>query len=174
MQIKRNGTQPSGRGPAEYFSGSVRIDPLFEAAAPDGCECERHLRAWGAQRLAHASAGTDRDRDCRGWPDTVLGRAGCHDTTGRRHHLSGRRKALPLRHAQHNHDSQGNPGRYQARRSKASNPGRLRHGCSRGRRRSGRPHANRSRTYSRMSRWDGTAGRRPPCRGCSTLLGSAS
>jgi quercetin dioxygenase-like cupin family protein len=34
MEIKRNGTRPSGKGPAEYFTGTVRIDPLFEAADP--------------------------------------------------------------------------------------------------------------------------------------------
>jgi quercetin dioxygenase-like cupin family protein len=34
MDIKRSGSQSSGKGPAEYFAGSVRIDPLFEAADP--------------------------------------------------------------------------------------------------------------------------------------------
>src|SRR5687768_7764122 len=34
MEIKRSGTQPSRQGPSEYFTGTVRIDPLFEAAAP--------------------------------------------------------------------------------------------------------------------------------------------
>jgi quercetin dioxygenase-like cupin family protein len=34
MEIKRNGSQPSAKGPAEYFTGTVRIDPLFEAPAP--------------------------------------------------------------------------------------------------------------------------------------------
>jgi quercetin dioxygenase-like cupin family protein len=34
MDIKRAGTQPSGKGPAEYFTGTVRIDPLFQAPAP--------------------------------------------------------------------------------------------------------------------------------------------
>jgi quercetin dioxygenase-like cupin family protein len=34
MDIKRSGSQPSGKGPAEYFSGTVRVDPLFEAADP--------------------------------------------------------------------------------------------------------------------------------------------
>ncbi len=29
MEIKRNGTQPSMQGPAEWFTGAVRIDPLF-------------------------------------------------------------------------------------------------------------------------------------------------
>ena len=34
MDIKRSGSQPSGKGPAEYFTGAVRIDPLFEAPDP--------------------------------------------------------------------------------------------------------------------------------------------
>jgi quercetin dioxygenase-like cupin family protein len=34
MDIKRNGTRPSGKGPADYFTGTVRVDPLFEAPEP--------------------------------------------------------------------------------------------------------------------------------------------
>ena len=34
MDIKRSGSQPSGKGPAEYFTGTVRIDPLAQAPAP--------------------------------------------------------------------------------------------------------------------------------------------
>jgi quercetin dioxygenase-like cupin family protein len=34
MDIKRSGSQPSGKGQAEYFAGSVRIDPLHQAPAP--------------------------------------------------------------------------------------------------------------------------------------------
>jgi quercetin dioxygenase-like cupin family protein len=34
MEIKRVGTQPSGVGPADWFTGSVRIDPLFQAPDP--------------------------------------------------------------------------------------------------------------------------------------------
>jgi hypothetical protein len=34
MEIKRNGTQPSSKAPAEWFAGEVRIDPLFEAPSP--------------------------------------------------------------------------------------------------------------------------------------------
>ena len=34
MDIKRVGTQPSGKGPADWFSGTVRVDPLFSAPAP--------------------------------------------------------------------------------------------------------------------------------------------
>src|SRR5437588_5013212 len=31
LSIARAGSQPSQKGPAEYFTGSVRIDPLFQA-----------------------------------------------------------------------------------------------------------------------------------------------
>ena len=34
MDVRRNGTQPSGKGPAEWFTGNVRIDPLFTAIEP--------------------------------------------------------------------------------------------------------------------------------------------
>ena len=34
MEVRRGGSQASGRGPAEYFTGSVRIDPLFTATDP--------------------------------------------------------------------------------------------------------------------------------------------
>jgi len=34
MDIKRNGSQPSGKGAAEYFTGSVRVDTLFESPDP--------------------------------------------------------------------------------------------------------------------------------------------
>jgi quercetin dioxygenase-like cupin family protein len=34
MDIKRCGSRPSGKGAAEYFTGTVRIDPLFEAPDP--------------------------------------------------------------------------------------------------------------------------------------------
>ena len=34
MEINRGGSQPSGKGPTEYFTGAVRIDPLFKAADP--------------------------------------------------------------------------------------------------------------------------------------------
>jgi len=34
MDIKRAGSQPSGKGPSEWFTGTVRIDPLFQAPDP--------------------------------------------------------------------------------------------------------------------------------------------
>ena len=34
MEITRSGSQPSAAGPADWFTGTVRIDPLFRANAP--------------------------------------------------------------------------------------------------------------------------------------------
>jgi quercetin dioxygenase-like cupin family protein len=34
MEIKRSGSQPSRTGPADYFTGAVRVDPLFQARDP--------------------------------------------------------------------------------------------------------------------------------------------
>jgi quercetin dioxygenase-like cupin family protein len=34
MEIKRSGSQASTKGPAEWFTGTVRIDPLFQAPEP--------------------------------------------------------------------------------------------------------------------------------------------
>jgi quercetin dioxygenase-like cupin family protein len=34
MEIRRSGSQPSRKGPADWFTGTVRIDPLFERSAP--------------------------------------------------------------------------------------------------------------------------------------------
>jgi len=34
MDIKRAGSQPSATGPADWFTGTVRVDPLFQAPDP--------------------------------------------------------------------------------------------------------------------------------------------
>ena len=34
MEIKRCGSQASSKGPTDWFTGTVRIDPLFEAPEP--------------------------------------------------------------------------------------------------------------------------------------------
>jgi quercetin dioxygenase-like cupin family protein len=34
LEIKRAGSQASAEGPAEFFTGAVRVDPLFQAEAP--------------------------------------------------------------------------------------------------------------------------------------------
>ena len=34
MEIKRSGSQPSGKGPADWFTGTVRIDSPFKGIEP--------------------------------------------------------------------------------------------------------------------------------------------
>jgi quercetin dioxygenase-like cupin family protein len=34
MEIERSGAQPSAKGPAEWFTGTVRVDPLFNPPDP--------------------------------------------------------------------------------------------------------------------------------------------
>ena len=34
MEITRNEERPSGKGPEDYFTGTVRVDPLFKAEEP--------------------------------------------------------------------------------------------------------------------------------------------
>jgi hypothetical protein len=34
MEIQQRGSKPSAKGPADYFTGNVRVDSLFEAPAP--------------------------------------------------------------------------------------------------------------------------------------------
>ncbi len=50
MDIKRSGSQPSTKGTTEYFTGAVRIDPLFQAHDP--------ARAVGASVTFEPSART--------------------------------------------------------------------------------------------------------------------
>jgi quercetin dioxygenase-like cupin family protein len=50
MEIKRGGSQAPRKGPADWFTGSVRIDPLFAAAEP--------ARAQGAAVTFEPSART--------------------------------------------------------------------------------------------------------------------
>jgi hypothetical protein len=39
MEIKRAGSQPSAKGPSDWFTGSVRIDPLFQAPQSAVSDC---------------------------------------------------------------------------------------------------------------------------------------
>jgi quercetin dioxygenase-like cupin family protein len=34
VEVSRNGTRPANKGPAEFFTGQVRVDPLFAAQDP--------------------------------------------------------------------------------------------------------------------------------------------
>ena len=53
MDIKRNGSQPSRRGPDEYFTGIVRIDPLNQAEDPARVACASVTFEPGARTAWH-------------------------------------------------------------------------------------------------------------------------
>jgi len=53
MEIKRNGSQASSEGPADWFTGSVRIDPLFEAPEPARVRCASVAFEPGARTAWH-------------------------------------------------------------------------------------------------------------------------
>jgi len=71
MEIKRNGSQPSAKGPADWFTGEVRIDPLFQTPSGPGRRSERHIRAGCAHSLAYTSAWPNSHRDRRLRPGLV-------------------------------------------------------------------------------------------------------
>ena len=75
MEIKRNGSQPSIVGQAEYFTGTVRIDPLFQAQAP--------ARTGGASVTFEPGARTA--WHCHPFGQTLIVIAGC----GRVQHWGG-------------------------------------------------------------------------------------
>lgn len=60
VSVSKNGSRPSQKGPADYFTGSVRIDPLFDPQAP-----ARAGSAWvtfepGARTAWHTHPGGQR------------------------------------------------------------------------------------------------------------------
>ena len=59
MDIKRSGSQRSNTGPAEYFTGTVRIEPLFEAPEP------ARVRGASVTFVAYPSVRPNVDRDRR-------------------------------------------------------------------------------------------------------------
>jgi quercetin dioxygenase-like cupin family protein len=68
MDIKRSGSQPSDTGPPEWFTGTVRLDPLFRAPDPartagasvtfePGARTAWHLHPFGQTLIVIAGCG---------------------------------------------------------------------------------------------------------------------
>ena len=74
MEIKRNGSQPSAKGPADWFTGTVRIDPLFSAEDPARTGAATVTFEPGARTAWHAVIFID--PDALGWPKPIGGRVG--------------------------------------------------------------------------------------------------
>lgn len=53
MEIKRVGSQPSAKGPEDWFTGAVRIDPLHSAGAPARVACASVTFEPGARTAWH-------------------------------------------------------------------------------------------------------------------------
>lgn len=53
MEIRRNGSQASIVGPAEWFTGVVRIDPLIQTPAPSNVVCGSVTFEPGARTAWH-------------------------------------------------------------------------------------------------------------------------
>ncbi len=69
MEITRSGLQPSSKGPAEWFTGDVIIDPLFQAPQPSKrYGRQRHVRARCSHGLAYSSTRPNVNRNL--WPGT--------------------------------------------------------------------------------------------------------
>ncbi len=77
MEIIKSGSQPSGKGPAEYFTGTVRIDPLISPPEPSrvvmalvtfepGARTAWHTHPFGQTLIVTAGAGwVQRDGESR-------------------------------------------------------------------------------------------------------------
>lgn len=83
MELKRVGTQPSIKGPGEYFTGTVRIDPLHASPLPSrvsvasvtfepGARSAWHTHPLGQTLVVTAGCGWTQ---CEGGPITEI-RAG--------------------------------------------------------------------------------------------------
>src|SRR4051794_29228992 len=53
MEIIRAGSQPSTQGPTEWFTGTMQIDPLFQAPDPALVSCARVTFEPGARTAWH-------------------------------------------------------------------------------------------------------------------------
>ncbi len=53
MEIRRTGSQASGKGPSDWFTGTVRIDPLFQVPEPARVQCAGVTFEPGARTAWH-------------------------------------------------------------------------------------------------------------------------
>jgi quercetin dioxygenase-like cupin family protein len=63
MEIKRAGSQASTSGSSDYFTGTVRIDPLFQAPAPARVSGAAVTFEPGARTAWHTPARANARRD---------------------------------------------------------------------------------------------------------------
>ena len=77
MEIKRNGSQPSVKGPSEWFTWHGTDRSTFSGArSGTGSRRQGNFPAGRADGVAYPSARSDPDHNRRLRPGTALGRAG--------------------------------------------------------------------------------------------------
>ena len=79
MEIMKAGLQVSGKGPSEWFTGSVRVDPLFQAPEPALVQIASVTFEPGARTAWHTSGRADSHCHRRAWLDSTLGWTGRRD-----------------------------------------------------------------------------------------------
>jgi hypothetical protein len=110
LAITRSGSQPSAKGSVDYFTGSVRIDPLFQANVPSRASGAMVTFELGAHRVAHPSGWSSSDRDGRSRLGPVMGRRHSGHQTGRCRPDPAGCEALAWRHGHNGHDPHRHPG----------------------------------------------------------------
>ena len=110
MDIKRTGSQPSTKGPADWFTGAVRIDPLFQRAAQRGgrrgVTFEPGARtAWHTHPLGQTLIVTAGLR-----PGAARGRPDRGDPARRRRLVFRPARSTGTAPAHHRHDAHRHPG----------------------------------------------------------------
>ena len=84
MKIKRAGSQPSGKGPPDWFTGTVRVDPLFEAPEPARARGAIVTFEPGARTAWHTHPlGSDADRHFGRRQGSEIGRSRRRDPARR-------------------------------------------------------------------------------------------
>ena len=112
MEIKRSGSQASAKGPAEWFTGTVRIDPLFDAPAPARAAGASVTFEPGARTAWHTHPlGQTLICDVRRGSSAALGRPYRGDPAGRCCVVLARREALARSGADHRDDAHRYPGK---------------------------------------------------------------
>src|SRR3954451_24959547 len=105
MELKRNGSQPSQKGPDEYFTGSVRIDSPFQATEPGRAGGAIVIFEPGADRMAFPSTGADTDRRFRLRLGAERGLTESRNSTRRHSLVPAKRAELARRNANHLRDT---------------------------------------------------------------------
>ena len=113
MEIRRSGSQPSSKGSADWFTGTVRVDPLFAAHDPartsggsvtfePGARSAWHTHPLGQTLIVTVGVGR-----VQRWGGTSRG-----DSSWRCHLDSARREALARCRTDNWHDAYRDPGSY--------------------------------------------------------------